>query len=655
MKYLAAFVFLLFSSLSSVMAAPLAPFVEIARNGSASLSQSAFLPSRTPPSAAPFDYLEGQDIGLDRGFMYGIRDYTDPFWFGRGTTSGDYDRDGWQDILLAGNQGFFLYHNTGGKFARVLLPASIADRHEIFAIALVDLNRDNWPDIFYTTFADGNFLVLNRHGEFDFEHILAVPNQKALLTLSPAFADIDGDGFVDVLNGNVALGVVSGFHHMKAGRNNSIVFNGNLQFRDVLMESTSGETMATLISDINNDGITDIYFGNDFFIPDKVLLGDGRGYSEVKGNRLIPFTPFYSMGADTGDINNDLELDLVMMGTMSSARNVGKSLIDKVKPEVYTQYRGGKDSCEKIRHDDYRENCSAVRASGYVEKLDQQNNVAMKECQAMSGAKQEVCLTEVMWHLITTTPTIANCQNTYHGDRRLIRVCEALKQRDREYDRRNIYGAIPQDDRNMLYRFDRATQAFQTVEGFQHPGGWTWSTRIADLDNDGWQDVFNADGAVRKSGYGWNVLMKNLDGKRFEQRQFSAGLQSDFGLYSFVLVDFDNDGDLDIVGNSAEGPVQVFRNNNIDKHRSIAISLDDSQGNRAGIGAKVFIRYEQGKQSQMREIKASGGYLSFDAPMAWFGLGRHDKIEEIRVQWPDKSQTLFSGEFTTGNRFQISR
>ena len=639
----------------TAFASPTTHFTELQSKDNTRLSQSPFIHSKEKNNGK-FEFIEGQEIGLDKGFMYGLRDYTDPFWIGRGTASGDYDKDGWQDIIFGSNHGFVLYRNTGGKFKQQQLNNKTIKQQQVYAVAFVDLDNDGWLDIFYTTFDKGNFLILNKQGDFDSDNLISVPNNNAALTLSPAFADIDYDGYPDIVNGNIGLGVVTGSHYMRARRNNSIVFNGGLKFRDVVMEKTSGETMASLISDINNDDIADIYFGNDFFIPDKLLLGTGAGFKPVGGNRFIPYTPFFSMGADSGDINNDLDLDFVVMGTMETALNIGKNTIDEKLPVEYTRYKGDAKTCEQIKHPDYRKNCIDVRQTNYVDILDRQQAVYFTQCRTENTAiEKELCLTRVMWQLITQNPDINNCKTHFADDKKLQTVCDILKLRDKEFDRRNIYGAIPQDDRNMLYTYNKNAKSLEMVKGFKHPGGWTWSSRIADLDNDGWQDIFNSEGAVRKHGYGWNVFMKNIDGQHFEQKQFSYGLTNDFGLYSFSLVDMDNDGDLDIIGNGAEGPVQVYKNKATKNNHSIAISLIDSKGNYNAIGAKVFIYYDKKQKAQMREIKASGGYQSFDTAMAWFGLGSETKIDEIHVLWPDQSSSTFSGPLKSDMHYRIER
>lgn len=91
-----------------------------------------------------------------------------------------------------------------------------------------------------------------------------------------------------------------------------------------------------------------------------------------------------------------------------------------------------------------------------------------------------------------------------------------------------------------------------------------------------------------------------------------------------------------------------------DNH-SIAVSLRDEKGNRFGIGAKITIIYNGGKANQLRELKASGGYQSFDAPVAYFGLAKFDRVDEIHVRWLDGEETTYKQGFVAGNQYLIAR
>jgi uncharacterized membrane protein YraQ (UPF0718 family) len=630
------------------------------------LTRDGIRVSRTPFAAAAASAMptfvprEGGQLGLVAGWRYDIRDYSDPFWMGRGTASGDFNRDGWQDIAFGSDNGLLLYVNRGGRFEQQALRNAEDNTLRVYAVAFVDMDNDGWPDLVFTSFNRGNFVIYNRQGEFDYARREPLPNNGGVLTVSPAFADIDGNGHLDVVNGNMALGVVTGSHRMARGRGNSIAFNGGKAgWRDAPLETDSGETMSTLVSDLNDDGYPDLYFANDFIAPDKLLLGTERGFKAVQaGDSPLMRTPFFSMSADTGDFDNDLKPDFLTFGTTSSAKDSGKAPIDGVPPSVYTQPKWPAEVCDGIQDAAYRAQCRSVRRTNFLADTRPVQTVDVQRCKSLADPDEtKGCLLVAMWQLITNHVDPGMCKARFGGDPLIAQVCDILAARGRVLTQRDAAGALPQEENNFLYRFDGGKLKDVNRESpgaFAHPGGWTWNAKFADLDNDGLLDIFNVDGAVRHAGYGFNVLMHNLGNGRFEQRQFSRGLVDDFGLYSFSLVDYDNDGDLDIVANGAVGPVRVFENRSAEGRRSVAVALQDRRGNRFGIGAKVYVRDGEGKQ-QVREIKASGGYLSFDAPIAHFGLGGADRVEQIRVRWRDGAETVLQGPFTAGHLYRVER
>ena len=61
--------------------------------------------------------------------------------------------------------------------------------------------------------------------------------------------------------------------------------------------------------------------------------------------------------------------------------------------------------------------------------------------------------------------------------------------------------------------------------------------------------------------------------------------------------------------------------------------LRDEVGNRFCVGCKVVITYDEGRKQQIREVKLSGGFLSFDDGVVYFGLGGYEVVEKIEVIW----------------------
>jgi uncharacterized membrane protein YraQ (UPF0718 family) len=594
------------------------------------LERAAFFPRGA--EAGKFVQHEGPELGLTRGFMYMMRDYPDPFWIGRGTTAGDFDHDGWDDVAFGSDQGVLLYRDVGGRFVEVPLAVPALAGARVYGVALVDLDGDTWPDLFVTTFHRGNYWIHNDAGHFG-STATPVPSGDAILTVSPAFGDLDGDGRIDIFNGNMALGVITGTRAYGAGRRNGITWNRAAGFAyEPLLDEDDGETMASLISDLNGDGRLDLYENNDFVIPDYLYFGSATGLHRLKAPGVRGFaTPMFSMSVDTGDVNNDLRPDLLITGTLATKQDLGDQPIDGVAATAYKQAKAEVAYCDRIHDPAYRANCRRNRHADHLIPFQRLKNLDVRDCQQLADAEQrDACLLSMMWMIVTNNDDDADCQARYGFDAKILEVCKLVRAAGAYHGAGDYDREAPQVDKAVLY-LGQADGGLGRAP-LDHPGGWTWSSRFADLDNDGWQDIFNAEGAVAMKDFGWNVYLHNDHGA-FSQRQFSAGLTNDFNLFSFVLIDYDHDGDLDIIGNGSEGPPQVYENQTTGANHSVAFTLAAPRGNTAGLHARITIHTKTG--AQFRELKAGGGYQSVDAPVAFFGLGADPEVTEVEVRWPD--------------------
>ncbi len=180
-----------------------------------------------------------------------------------------------------------------------------------------------------------------------------------------------------------------------------------------------------------------------------------------------------------------------------------------------------------------------------------------------------------------------------------------------------------------------------------------WGTGFLDYDNDGWLDLFVANGHVYPQvdrfdwGMTWRqrpLLFRNLHGTRFEEvpAATGSGLAALLPARGAAFGDLDNDGRIDVVINSHDDRPTLLKNVATAGHW-ISIALTGAPGMpRGAIGAVVTL--EAGGRRLRREVVSGGSYCSQSDLRAHFGLGGATKVERVFVRWPDGSDEVFSVE-----------
>jgi len=169
-----------------------------------------------------------------------------------------------------------------------------------------------------------------------------------------------------------------------------------------------------------------------------------------------------------------------------------------------------------------------------------------------------------------------------------------------------------------------------------------WGTVFLDIDNDGWPDIFMANGHVypevdtkglnntfreRKLLY-WN----EHDGKFRDISMTSGpGISIPFNSHGVAAADFDNDGNVEILVNNSHDRPSLLKNNG-DHSNWILLDLQGTKSNRDAIGARVTVR--TGKHQQTEEVRSGGGYVSQSDLRLHFGLASTAKADDIEIRWP---------------------
>src|SRR6201993_1901693 len=180
-----------------------------------------------------------------------------------------------------------------------------------------------------------------------------------------------------------------------------------------------------------------------------------------------------------------------------------------------------------------------------------------------------------------------------------------------------------------------------------------------DYDNDGWPDIFVADGHIeneiervqKRVSYAEPPhLFRNLGGGKFQEvtAQMGAAFASPKVARGAAYADIDNDGALDVLVTTNGGRPWLFHNEGGTNH-SVRVKLVGTKSNRDGIGAVVHVTSSGAKQWQM--LRSGSSYLSQSELVLTFGLGAHSKADNIEIQWPsgqvDKLANVNAGQTVT--------
>jgi hypothetical protein len=208
-----------------------------------------------------------------------------------------------------------------------------------------------------------------------------------------------------------------------------------------------------------------------------------------------------------------------------------------------------------------------------------------------------------------------------------------------------------------------------TVRAGANPPGWFWGASFADFDNDGWQDIYAADGWVknesdteleleflnnvvshqdvyktgryfnpdyfgRNSWHGWerNRHLRNNGDGTFSEIGRAAGTDLLTNSRGVAVADFWNRGVMDIAVSASTERHALLRNDAPVRRNWLQVELVGVRSNRDAVGARVTA-VVQGKR-QTREIVLGDGYASQNSLRQHFGLGGDAVVDELIVRWP---------------------
>jgi hypothetical protein len=177
----------------------------------------------------------------------------------------------------------------------------------------------------------------------------------------------------------------------------------------------------------------------------------------------------------------------------------------------------------------------------------------------------------------------------------------------------------------------------------EHLSGW--SNGFIDYDNDGWKDIFSANGDIDNltpSSPQHDSMFENHGGREFED--VSQQMGADFLRVGYqrgsAFADLNNDGFMDLVITSLNEKPRILINSADSENHWLLVKLVGRRSNRDAIGAKVKLTTPSGR-TLYNHVTGSVGFLSTSDLRVHFGLGPEPRADAIEIQWPSGSiQTL---------------
>ncbi|MEZ5400191.1 MAG: CRTAC1 family protein [Bryobacteraceae bacterium] len=519
-------------------------------------------------------------------------------------------------------------------------------------ITVADYDRDGFQDLFIPDGVESKLFRNNAKGGF--EDVTAQAGLAGLDGVSVAvFADYDNDGHKDLF-------VSRTYAHNQLFRN-----NGDGTFADVTEKSGIEEDCCTTVAswgDYNNDGYLDLYVGRYMdprtSIPTTFYARNGEPNSLYKNNGNGTFTNVTKeagvgeiglcLGSVFGDFDEDGWADLYVVndfGRNTLYHNNGDGTFSDVSVKTGTLAYGAGMSAtfgdydNDLKGDFY---CANIRSdyAWYAEPP------------------------TVMRYMTNSVK-----QNVWASDMPLY--WEVFKQSG--FDFVAVFQQMASGNTMMRNRGD-GTFEDTTVKTNANPPGWFWGTVLSDFDNDGWQDIYAANGWVyndrdteieleflnnvvskqdvyktglffdpkyfgRRSWHGWerNRYLRNDGTGVFEEVGRPAGSDLITNSRGVAVGDFWNRGVLDIAVSASTDKHALLRNELAGKRNWFQVELIGTESNRDAIGARIVLSAGGGKQ--MRTVIAGDSYSSQSMLRQHFGLAGAATVDELTVHWPKTGKT----------------
>lgn len=493
----------------------------------------------------------------------------------------------------------FISDNTFPRFNNIAGNLNVDIDNHAGGCCAEDFNNDGYLDLMLSGMGitDQLQFFINK-GDGTFEERTEQPGLTGLVGgLNINHTDYNNDGFMDVL-------VLRGGWMGKTGHypNSLLKNNGDGSFDDVTYEAgiyAEHPTQNAAWADVDLDGFVDLFIGNESANGDssdcEFYFNNGNGtFTNVASSVGLNFKAFVKASV-LGDVNNDGLPDLYVSTIGSDNR-------------LYLN-KGGADH----KHWKF----------------------------------ENVATTAKVQKPYLSFPT---CFFDYDNDGfEDLFACS--------YDVRRY--AVGSDEVTQMFHKKPATETLRmyhnngdgTFEDVTQKTGmdrviYGMSCNFGDLNNDGFLDFYIGTGNPDFQSIVPNKMFLNQQGNTFKDVTTSGGFGHIQKGHAISFTDLDNDGDQDVyaqMGGAYEGDNfrnALFENPGFDNNW-VVLQLKGKSANRAAIGAMVKLTItENGKQRYLYRRISTGGSFGSSSLQLFVGLGKASKVDEVKITWPNKKQTV---------------
>ncbi len=477
-----------------------------------------------------------------------------------------------------------------------LTDESYAGENQIMAggVSIGDFNADGWMDMYISAGGTGPEQLLINMGDGTFEDQAAAWGvDKWIAAMGSAVGDINKDGYPDlyvVSYGEAGIAPVVGANllYLNMGPDNE----GNFRFEEIgqqagvnfILDNIVEGTGATF-GDVDLDGNMDLIVTCWAFTNTgtRIYINQGDNtFVDISHDALPDTGNMRSFTPKLIDLNGDRYPELLMTNDFNESR-------------LYINNGKGKDG--KITFRD------ATDAAGITEDC---NGMGATVADFNGDGLLDWYITNI--YFPTSDPVCGN----------------------------NLYICTGIDKTGMPIFENRAAQT-GVIDG-----GWGWGTTSGDYDNDGDTDICATNGFLQWPLEDTRLFLNDGTGN-FIDGAVDAELNFQIKGHGMAQLDYDNDGDLDLVFVDAPGPTRLYRNDTDNANHWIRLNLITRNNPcLAPMGTGTRVTAYAGKSVQVQMLASPTTYLGQSEMMVHFGLGTHEIIDRIELEWADGRTTVLT-------------